>query len=47
MDRESAESATNIIGENPSSFPYLLLLINGGVIPYKNDEFVDFMIIGD
>ncbi len=46
MDNEVIETATSIIGESPSSFPYLILLVEGAAIPYNSDEFIDFMIMG-
>lgn len=46
MDNEDLETAKNIIGEYPPSFPYLILLIDGVAVPYNSDEFIDFMIMG-
>lgn len=47
MDNEDLETARNVFSEYPPSFPYLVLLIDGVIVPYKSDEFIDFMIIGE
>ena len=46
MDNETVDVAKNVIGEYPPSFPYLILLIDGVVVHYRNDEFIDFMVLG-
>lgn len=46
MEFENMENTTSVLPEYPSSFPYLVMLIDGVTIPYNNEEFVDFMIMG-
>lgn len=45
MDNEDVD-VKNVIGEYPPTFPYLVLLLDGIVVHYRNDEFLDFMILG-
>lgn len=46
MDFEHVENTTSVLPEYPTSFPHLVMLIDGVTIPYNNEEFVDFMIMG-
>ena len=47
MDNENLDVAKNVIGEYPPSFPYLVLLVDGIVVHYRDEEFIDFMILGN
>lgn len=46
MEFENVDNTTSVLPDNPTTFPYLVMLVDGVSIPYNNDEFVDFMIMG-